>query len=66
MSVNSKFKDITPADFLALADRFGIGSAPKVIKQVRQVLGQWPRYAQEVAVSQRETDRIAQNHQTTR
>ena len=65
MSVNSKFKDITPADFLALADRFGIGSAPKVIKQVRQALRQWPRYAQEAAVSQRESARIAQYHQTT-
>ncbi len=58
MSVNGKFKNIGPADLLAVADRFGIGSASKVIKQVREVVGQWPHYSKKAGVSQKEMDMI--------
>jgi serine/threonine-protein kinase HipA len=60
MSVNGKFKDITRADLLAVADRFGIGSAAKVIRRVSEAIGQWPRYAREAGVSDNEADNEAE------
>lgn len=56
MSANGKFKDFTEADLLAVADRFAIGSAPRVIRQVRNAVAAWPEFAQEaqVPVAQRE------------
>lgn len=62
MSVNGKFRDIKPADLFAVADRFGIGTAGKVIERVRQAIEQWRRYAREAGVSDSEADRIGQYH----
>ncbi|MBP8168608.1 MAG: type II toxin-antitoxin system HipA family toxin [Azonexus sp.] len=62
MSVNGKFgaitEAITEADCLAVADRFGIGSAPKLIKQVSAATAQWPRFAAKAGVNADETQRI--------
>ena len=37
LSVNGKFREITDDDLLAVADRFAIGTGPKVLKQVKEV-----------------------------
>ena len=38
LSVNGKRKDITDEDLLTVADRFGVGTAKRVIKEVKSVL----------------------------
>lgn len=60
MSVNGKFAGITHTDCLAVADRFGIGPAPKVIKQVAEAITQWPHFAAEAGVNNEEVGRIAE------
>jgi len=39
LSVNGKRKGITDEDLLAVADRFGIGTAPKILRQIKEVFG---------------------------
>jgi serine/threonine-protein kinase HipA len=58
MSVNGKFKDFAEDDFLAEADRFAIGTAPRVIGQVRQAVLQWRSFATRAGVSTSEIERI--------
>lgn len=58
MSVNGKFKDFTEADLLAEADRFAIGTAPRVLREVRQAVLSWPTFAAQAGISAREIDRI--------
>ena len=36
LSVNGKFREITDDDLFAVADRFGIGTGPRVLKQVKE------------------------------
>ena len=62
MAVNGKFTGITRADLLAVADRFGIGTAPKVLTQVADVVAAWPEYAVEAGVSAAEMERIRSHH----
>jgi serine/threonine-protein kinase HipA len=62
MAVNGKFTAITSADLLAVANRFGIGTAPKVLKQVREAVAAWSDFAKEAGVSPGETKRIQQQH----
>jgi len=62
MSVNGKFAEITRADLLAVADRFGIGTAPKVLKQVGQAVSAWQDFAAQAAVSSQEVRRIGEHH----
>ena len=38
LSVNGKFIDITDADLLTVADRFGIGTAPRILEQVKSAV----------------------------
>jgi serine/threonine-protein kinase HipA len=45
MSVNGKFKGFVVDDLLAEAGRRGIGSAGRVIEEVRHALSQWRHYA---------------------
>lgn len=59
MSVNGKFSKIARADCLAVADRFGIGRAPRLIGQVAEAIRQWPRFAGEAGVNGAEIERIA-------
>lgn len=58
MSVSGKFSEITRADCLDLANRFGIGEANSILNQVRQVVGDWPVFAREAGVSPSETEHI--------
>ena len=39
LSVNGKFSQITDRDLLAVADRFAIGTAKKVLEQIKDILG---------------------------
>lgn len=59
LGVNGKFTGITRADCLAVADRFGIGRAPKLINQVGEAIGQWSRFADQAKVDENEAQRIA-------
>jgi serine/threonine-protein kinase HipA len=62
MSVNGKFTDIVRHDLLAVADRFGIGTAPRVLKDVNAAVKSWPLRAKQAKVSPRETTRIREEH----
>jgi serine/threonine-protein kinase HipA len=62
MAVNGKFTGIMHADLLAVADRFGIGTAPKVLKQVREAVTNWPDFARQAGVKPAETHRILEHH----
>ncbi|OYY94341.1 MAG: phosphatidylinositol kinase [Hydrogenophilales bacterium 28-61-23] len=50
MSVNGKFKGFEIADLLAEAKRFGIGSAPRVIDEVRYAIQGWAEFARKAEV----------------
>ena len=58
MSVNGKFAEIAQEDCLALADRFGIGEAPSILKQVRETVKAWPAFAKKAGVRPSEVKRI--------
>lgn len=59
MSVNGRFKDFTVHDLLADAERFGIGSAPRVIDEVRAAIHDWPAFAREAGVAASQVQTIA-------
>jgi serine/threonine-protein kinase HipA len=58
MSVNGKFKEIQKKDFLSIAERFGIGEAPQLIKEVQQSIAHWPQFAKKAGLSKSRTERI--------
>jgi serine/threonine-protein kinase HipA len=58
MSVNGTFQDIGRDDLLAVADQFGIGTAPKVLDDVKRATTAWPDFARNANVSKGETTRI--------
>jgi len=62
MSINGRFKDFTRADLLALANRFGIGSAAAVIDQVLNSMVMWPAFAAEAGVPKDVANQIAGFH----
>lgn len=62
MSVNGKFKNFSEADLLAEADRFKIGTAPKVIRKVREAIRNWPEFARETGVPEAEIVKIGEQH----
>jgi serine/threonine-protein kinase HipA len=66
MSVNGKFADISRDDLLAAADRFGIGTAPRVIAQVGDALASWPQFAKHAKVTAVEVKRIGAHHRRLR
>jgi serine/threonine-protein kinase HipA len=66
MSVNGKFKGITLADVTEVANRFGIGTISKVIKQVEAAVGEWPALATEAGVDLTEIRRISEDHESVR
>lgn len=63
MSVNGKFAAISRADLMAVADRFGIGTAPQVLQQVSAAVSSWPDFATQARVSGSEVKRIKEHHQ---
>lgn len=62
MSVNGKFKGFEVADLLAEADRFGVGSARRVIDEVRAAMALWPSFAREAGLNEQQTRTIADQH----
>ncbi len=62
MSVNGRFSDIMRKDLLTAADRFGIGTATKVLKQIGDMIKEWPDFATSANVSPKERDRISSHH----
>ncbi len=50
MSVNGKFKDFDVTDMLAEAERFGVGTAKRVIEAVRAAILRWPEFAQKAEI----------------
>jgi serine/threonine-protein kinase HipA len=63
MSVNGKFADISRDDLLAVADEFGVGTAPTVLEQVADAVSSWPEFAGAAKVSAAEVKRIRSHHQ---
>jgi serine/threonine-protein kinase HipA len=51
MSVNGKFANFTEDDLRAEALRFGIGTAKRVIEEVRTAIQGWPGFAAEAGVA---------------
>jgi serine/threonine-protein kinase HipA len=62
MSVNGKYKDFTIADFLVVADRFGVGEAKQIIDEVRKAIKAWPNFAKNAGVNQKEITSIGKLH----
>jgi serine/threonine-protein kinase HipA len=62
MAVNGKFSDISRNDLLAVADRFGIGTAPQVLKQVGDAVSSWPDFAVKAGLGLSEIRRILDHH----
>ncbi|HKY22073.1 MAG TPA: type II toxin-antitoxin system HipA family toxin [Vicinamibacterales bacterium] len=63
MSVNGKFAGITRDDLMVVADRFGVGTAPKVLEEVGEAVASWPHFAKRARVSAPEVKRIREHHQ---
>jgi serine/threonine-protein kinase HipA len=64
MSVNGKFKDFEVADLLAEASRFGIGTARRVIEEVRAAIERWPGFARQAELPQPELRAIGRQFVT--
>ncbi len=62
MSVNGKFAGISRDDLMGVADRFGIGTATKVLTDVSEAVSSWPDFAKRAKVSQPEITRIKEHH----
>jgi serine/threonine-protein kinase HipA len=62
MSVNGKFASIERADLLVVADRFGVGSAPGILSQVREAIARWPDFAIQASLPGKDSERIGQHH----
>ena len=62
MSVNGKFQGISHADLMMVAERAGIGTAPRVLEQVKNAVSAWPDFAREANVNTSETKRIRLHH----
>ena len=62
MSVNGKFAGISQDDLLVVAERAGVGTAPRVIQQVNDAVAAWPGFAREANVSASEVKRIRLHH----
>jgi serine/threonine-protein kinase HipA len=64
MSVNGKFRDITRADLLVEADRFGVRRPQSLLADVRSALDEWPRVAREAGLSAEVADRVASDFES--
>jgi len=66
MSINGKFSGISRSDLLTVADRFTIGRAEEIIKQVDEAVARWPRFAREAGITPDEIERIGEDHRLAR
>lgn len=58
MGVGGRFSAITQGDCLTIADRFGIGPAKQVIREVKSAIARWPEFAEAAGVDGNEIVRI--------
>jgi serine/threonine-protein kinase HipA len=58
ISVNGKFNDIGREDLLVLADRFQVGTATKLLAEVRDAVAAWPEFAAQASISTPALERI--------
>lgn len=59
MSVNGKFDDITRADLLMEAERFGVTRPEEALSDVRSSLENWSEHAKEAGLNQTKADELA-------
>jgi len=62
LGVNGKFTGIAREDLLNLADRFAIGAAPRLMREVAAAVAAWPDFAARAGVGEAETARIRGDH----
>jgi serine/threonine-protein kinase HipA len=62
MSVNGRFKGFEVADLLAEAERFGVGTARRVIDEVRTAILSWPQFAQQADLLEAQMAEIQAQH----
>ncbi len=62
MSVSGKFSHVERGDLLAVADRFGIGTAPRVLHEVHEAVASWPSHAKKAKVGAENIKRIREQH----
>jgi serine/threonine-protein kinase HipA len=62
LSVNGKFDGVTQDDLLALADRFGVGPAAQILREVRYAVTKWPDFAAQAGVAHDDMQRIGALH----
>ena len=62
MSVNGKFAAISRDDLMIVADRFGVGTATRVLAEVSEAIASWPDFAKRAKVSRSEVARIKEHH----
>ena len=62
MSVNGKFIGITHGDFMAVADRFAVGRAEKLIRKAAEAITAWPEFAAQAELPAAETNAISSHH----
>ena len=62
MSVNGRFAGITRDDLLTVADRFGIGRAPHILKAVQEAVAAWPDFARTAGLRDKDVSRIGREH----
>jgi len=48
---------------LEVANRFGIGTAKKILKEIAQAVEHWPEFARTAGVDGKEIEKIRSHHQ---
>ena len=61
MGVNQKFKDISKADLLEVADRFSVRKPENVLSDVRSAIDSWSQFAKRANLSPTLQERVANN-----
>jgi serine/threonine-protein kinase HipA len=61
MSVNGKFQDITRADLMEVADRFGVRRSQDALADVRAALANWSGFAKDAGMTSSLSDEVARD-----
>ncbi|MBK8793930.1 MAG: type II toxin-antitoxin system HipA family toxin [Holophaga sp.] len=61
LSVNGKFNDITRADLLQEADRFGVRNPLKILSEVAGAIASFPQFAQTAGLQSSKADLVAKD-----
>ena len=61
LSVNGKFDDISRADLLAEADRYGVSKPLDLLAKVRSALEGWPKFAKAAGVGSKAMKRVSED-----